>query len=107
MVMAAAIVLAGFLWEQGHTVPPHIVVVFSRAQRALWISGEKRTDSVTVKQGSPIVTVNGGEFPRITVSGTGTLRYKNHLIAVLEHDVLVDGSSLGKSKNWVLSLMVD
>ena len=102
IVIGAALGLAGFLWEQGHTVPPHVVLRFPTAHTALWISGETRTESVTVKQGNPIVTVKGRESREITVRGAGALRYKDHLIVVLENDVQVDGSSLRKSNNWVL-----
>jgi hypothetical protein len=86
-------------------VPSVIIVVFSTPDRALWISGEKQTDSIKVTQGNPVISVrerNRKSPAIITVSGTGTLRYKGHQVVVLESDVLVDGSSLKKIKNWAL-----
>ncbi|HWR15631.1 MAG TPA: hypothetical protein VN577_12435 [Terriglobales bacterium] len=104
VVSAVIAVTVGYLWsQQSRKIPPYIVIVFPAAQHALWISGETRTESVKVTQGKPILSSNGQSGRRITVNGTGTLRYKGHEIVVREADVLVDGFLLLKnSRNWVL-----
>ncbi len=99
-LVAVAIASALWLYRQDK-VPEHIVLVFSSAQRRLWIAQEKRTDSVKISQGGVVLAMEP-IHRAVNVAGTGTLSNEGHIIVVREDDVLVDGSSLKKSNNWVL-----